>query len=126
MRSPFARDGAQKEEVGRDPDYRFTLANERTFLAWIRTALALTGAGLAAVQLLPPFAVRGGREVLGLLLVGLGTVVAATSYRRWSANQRAFRMDAPMPVTRLPAMLAAGVGAVCLVALLLLAAQALR
>lgn len=26
---------------GRDPDYRFSLANERTFLAWIRTALAL-------------------------------------------------------------------------------------
>ena len=28
---------------GEAPDPRFTLANERTFLAWIRTALALLG-----------------------------------------------------------------------------------
>ena len=49
--------------VGRDPDYRFTLANERTFLAWIRTALALSAGGLASISLLDGFA---HAEVLGL------------------------------------------------------------
>ena len=39
-------------DVGKDPDYRFTLANERTFLAWIRTALALSAGGLAALTIL--------------------------------------------------------------------------
>ena len=30
---------------GEEPDYRFTLANERTFLAWVRTALGLLAGG---------------------------------------------------------------------------------
>ena len=42
-------------ENGSEPDARFTFANERTFLAWSRTAIALVVAGLAAIQLLPPF-----------------------------------------------------------------------
>ena len=33
--------------AGKTPDYRFTLANERTFLAWIRTALALMAGAVA-------------------------------------------------------------------------------
>src|SRR6185312_1745313 len=33
-------------ELGEEPDYRFSLANERTFLAWIRTALALMAAAV--------------------------------------------------------------------------------
>jgi putative membrane protein len=41
--------------VGEEPDYRFTLANERTFLAWIRTSLALLAGGVAVVQLVPGF-----------------------------------------------------------------------
>ena len=31
---------------GQEPDPRFSLANERTFLAWIRTALALAAAAI--------------------------------------------------------------------------------
>ena len=40
------------DDVGEEPDVRFTLANERTYLAWIRTSLALIGGGLAASQLI--------------------------------------------------------------------------
>ncbi len=40
---------------GSEPDARFTFANERTFLAWSRTALALVVAGLAVIQLLLSF-----------------------------------------------------------------------
>jgi putative membrane protein len=109
-------------EVGHDPDYRFTLANERTFLAWIRTALALDAGGLAVIQLLPPFPIPGGREALGGALVLLGTALAAFSYRRWERNERALRTDAPLPESRLPLLLAAGVGAISVVIVVLLIA----
>src|ERR1700710_2017578 len=82
---------------GKEPDYRFTLANERTFLAWIRTALALIAAAVAVVQLLPPFSIRGGRGVLGAVLAVTGLAVAATAYFRWAANERAMRHKAPLP-----------------------------
>ena len=60
---------------GTEPDARFTFANERTFLAWTRTALAFVVAGLAIVQLLPPFpGVPWGRRLLGIPLIVLGAV----------------------------------------------------
>lgn len=106
-------------DVGHEPDHRFSLANERTFLAWIRTALALVAAGLGIIQLLPPFAVSGGREVLGAVLVLIGATVAATSHRRWERNERALRMDAPLPPGPLPPVLAAGVAVAAVLALVL-------
>lgn len=99
--------------TGHEPDYRFSFANERTFLAWIRTALALTAGGLGVIQLLPPFV---GRDPLGILLLVLGFLTAATSYRRWAANERALRLDAPLPASRLPRILAVGVAVVGLAA----------
>ena len=69
---------------GAEPDARFTFANERTFLAWSRTALALVVAGLGVVQLLPPFpGVPWGRHVLGVPLIVFGAVVAVTAYGEW-------------------------------------------
>ena len=85
------------EEGGREPDPRFTFANERTFLAWHRTALALIGGGLAVSQLLPEFEVPGGRDALGIPLIVLGGLIAFTSYGRWADNQRALRHDRPLP-----------------------------
>lgn len=113
-RHPHLRD------VGDDPDYRFSLANERTFLAWVRTALALDAGGLAVVQLLPPLAVPGAREVLAAALVGLGTIIALTSYRRWAANERAMRVGEPLPTSRVPVVLAVGASAASIAALVLL------
>ena len=57
-------------------DARFSYANERTFLAWNRTALALVTAGLAVTQLLPPFDVPGGRRMIGIPLIGEAIVPA--------------------------------------------------
>ena len=99
--------------VGSDPDYRFTLANERTFLAWIRTALALAAGGIAALTVLDD--VRG-EEVLGIGLLVLSFLTAATSYRRWALNERAMRLDVPLPPSRLPLLMAIGVAVVALVA----------
>lgn len=110
-------------EVGQDPDYRFTLANERTFLAWVRTALALNAGGLAVIELLPRFTVAWAREAIGVGLVVMGTLIAVTSYRRWEANERAMRAGETLPVSRMPLLLAAGasVGSIAALALLLLA-----
>lgn len=84
------------DEPGHEPDPRFSFANERTFLAWNRTALALVGAGLAASQLLH-FEVVALRLAVAVPPIALGTLLMVTSYRRWEANQRAMRLGEPLP-----------------------------
>jgi putative membrane protein len=81
---------------GENPDPRFTLANERTYLAWNRTALALVGGGLAASQLLH-FDSDAIRLCVALPPIALGGVLAGLSYRRWEANERAMRLGQPLP-----------------------------
>jgi putative membrane protein len=101
-------DGGE-QPVEHEPDVRFTYANERTFLAWNRTALALIATGVAATQLLPKLHVAWGRRTLGLPLIALGALVAAESFRHWQANQRAMRRDEPLPRSWMPFVLAAGI-----------------
>ncbi|WP_158887764.1 YidH family protein [Amycolatopsis anabasis] len=96
-------------EDGTEPDYRFTLANERTFLAWLRTALGLLAAGVAVHQLVPRFAVPSTRTVLALVFVGLSAVLAATSYPRWRKVQQAMRRGEPLPRNGLVLVLATGI-----------------
>lgn len=108
---------ADPRTVGSDPDYRFTLANERTFLSWVRTALALSAGGLAAVTILDDFP---GEEMLGISLLALSFLTAATAYRRWALNERAMRLDEPLPPSRLPLYMAIGVALVAVVAVVLL------
>src|SRR5271155_167332 len=95
-----------------EPDVRFTYANERTFLAWNRTALALIATGVAATQLLPEFDVAGGGRILGLPLIGLGALIALTSFLHWRANQRAMRERRPLPRSPMPLVLSLGIGIV--------------
>ncbi len=127
-----ARDGRDGRDSGSphaatEPDARFTLANERTFLAWNRTALALVVAGLGIVQLLPPFpGVTWGRHVLGVPLIVLGAAVSVTSYWEWRRNQAALRRGAPLPRSVLPRLLAgtiAGVAALSAAVLLISATR---
>jgi putative membrane protein len=110
-------DGGADE--GHEPDARFTYANERTFLAWNRTALALVATGIAATQLLPEFHVNGGRKILGLPLIALGALVAVTSFLHWKANQRAMRRDQPLPKSPMPLVLSIGIGVVAVIAVVL-------
>ncbi len=102
-----------------EPDVRFTYANERTFLAWNRTALALIATGVAATQLLPKFGIAFGRRLLGLPLITLGAVLAITSYRSWQQNQAAMRRGDPLPRSPMPLVLSIGIGVIALIAVLL-------
>jgi putative membrane protein len=96
------------------------LANERTFLAWSRTALALVTAGLAIVQLLPAFpGVPWGRRVIGTPLILLGSVVVIVSYLEWMTNQRALRRGEPVGRSRLPWVMTVTIAAVGLIAVAL-------
>ena len=104
-----------------EPDVRFTYANERTFLAWNRTALALIATGVAATQLLPKLQVEWGRRVLGLPLIALGAIVAAESLRQWRANERAMRRGDPLPRSRMPVILTIGIVVVGAIAVALTA-----
>lgn len=106
---------------GADPDYRFSLANERTFLAWIRTALALAAGGLGAASLLDEFP---GEGVLGVGLLILSFATAALSYRRWALNETAIRRDEPLPPSPLPLVLTVGVTVVVVASAILIAVNA--
>jgi putative membrane protein len=114
-------------DPGRDsthPDYRFSLANERTFLAWVRTALALLAAGIGVVNLPSGFASSAGRDILGVLLVVLGLMASIGSLIRWRANNAAIAQGAPLPSSNSMPVIAAGLTAVAIIALVLVIANA--
>ena len=86
-------------------DYRFTLANERTFLAWIRTALALIAGGVAVVQLVPALTIPGVRHGLGVVLTAAGGVLAVLAVARWRGVQAAMHDGAELPRSWMPVLL---------------------
>lgn len=116
-------DPEKASRVGEQPDYRFSLANERTFLAWIRTGLALIAGGLACAQFLPPLQIVHLREVIAVALLVLGGLVALRAVDHWARTERAMRTGANLPASRFPAILAI---VVALGALLLVVAVLLR
>ena len=116
-----------REAGGTEPDPRFTFANERTFLAWSRTALALVVAGLAVVQLLPPFpGVPFGRHLLGVPLIALGAVVAVVAYVEWVRSQRALRRGDPLPGSVMPWILSLAIAGMAVLAAVVLLLSAVR
>lgn len=106
------------EEVGEHPDPRFTFANERTFLAWNRTALALIAAGVAASQLLE-LGSRALSLVIAIPLIALGGFLAVASYRHWEANERALRLGLPLSYPSFARVLAVAIGLVGVAAVVL-------
>jgi putative membrane protein len=114
-------DPNERDEVGHQPDYRFSLANERTFLAWIRTGLALIGGGLAIAAFVSQLRFPYLREGTSLTLLVLGAVIALRAVDHWARSERAMRVDAPLPRSRFPAFLALTIaaGAILLAILIL-------
>ncbi|UNO42954.1 DUF202 domain-containing protein [Streptomyces sp. MST-110588] len=95
-------------EEGTTPDYRFSLANERTFLAWLRTGLALIGGGFAVDQFLLRMH-QGPRLAFTVVLLVGGALCAVRAVNHWVRCERAMRRGADLPVSRFPAALAVGV-----------------
>ena len=109
---------ARLYRVGEEPDPRFTLANERTFLAWIRTSLALTAGGVALEALglgLHPAL----RVTASLMLIAIGILTPVQAWMGWVKTERALRLNTPLPSPRLA--LPVGVGLVLVGILLFLA-----
>jgi putative membrane protein len=104
-------------EEGTDPDPRFSFANERTFLAWIRTALALVAGGIGleafVADVLPPVL----RLAIAAFLLVIGAALALTAFSRWFRSERALRLGRSLPGLGTAPVLAVGV-AVCALALL--------
>jgi putative membrane protein len=93
---------------GEEPDPRFTLANERTFLAWMRTALAFIAGGVG-IEALPASVMSPGlRTVAALAAIATGILLAAGSAVRWLRIERAMRRNEPLPVPSIVPVLSAG------------------
>ncbi|OBB57075.1 hypothetical protein A5757_20760 [Mycobacterium sp. 852013-51886_SCH5428379] len=99
---------ASEQDTTIEPDYRFTLANERTFLAWQRTALGLLAAAVAVVQFLPELMTPGLRHALGATIGVLAMLTAGAGLHRWYSVDHAIRRDRPLPRLRTPVYLTVG------------------
>ena len=93
---------------GSEPDPRFTLANERTFLAWIRTALALMAGGIAVEAFTADVFIPEVRKTLAVMLLLLGMILSASSCIRWLNVERAMRHRTPLPLPMLVPLLSIG------------------
>lgn len=93
---------------GSEPDPRFSLANERTFLAWIRTSLALFAAGVALEALNLPIDVQL-RSVAAEIFVVVGIVAAAQSWFGWARSERALREATTLPGPSMSPVITIGV-----------------
>ncbi|WP_233211518.1 YidH family protein [Mycobacterium sp. shizuoka-1] len=105
--------------VGTDPDYRFTLANERTFLAWLRTGLALLAGAVALASLVHDFGPRPFRIVITAMLLALSLTVTLGAYVRWDRTERALREQRPLPQDPLPRIIVSGVAIIVVAAAVL-------
>jgi putative membrane protein len=120
------RSRRRPHQVGTPADPRFSFANERTFLAWNRTALALIGGGLAAGQLLRS-AVGSTNLIVGLSLIALGAAAGATGFVRWRSSEIALRLRRPLPGSRIgPAILSFGSGGLAVLAIILIVVGAVH
>src|SRR4051812_35516570 len=103
------------EDAPGHPDYRFTLANERTLLAWLRTGLALVAGGVAVATYAPDLGTRWGSAAVALALVLAGLGPALAGFSRWRANEAAIRSDRPLPASWLAPTVTAALAAVVVV-----------
>jgi len=106
---------------GDEPDARFTLANERTFLAWIRTSLAFVAAGVALEAFTLGGLPAGLRKVFAVGVILIGVVIALGAGVRWWRVETAMRHARPLPVPAIVPLLGlvAAAGAVVAAVLVL-------
>jgi putative membrane protein len=93
---------ARLYSAGKEPDARFTLANERTFLAWIRTSLAFIAAEVALEALVPGMQ-PGFRLAASIVLIVTGIATPVQAWLGWVSIERALRESRPLPSPALAA-----------------------
>lgn len=110
-------------DEGEDPDPRFTLSNERTFLSWTRTALALIAAGVALEAFDLPALGAGERRAITTVLLLLGAAMAVGAFRRWLNTERAMRNKLSIPAPLLVPVLAFGIAVVAIAVIVMVLVQ---
>jgi putative membrane protein len=103
---------------GVDPDPRFSLANERTFLAWIRTSLGMIALGVGIATFVSHEQAHRPSLILAGALVILGGVVSAGAWLRWLRVERAMRLQHGLPPSRLAPFIAIGIAAIAAIAII--------
>jgi putative membrane protein len=103
--------------VGSEPDPRFSLANERTFLAWVRTSLALFAGGIALEALKIP-AHPGFRLSAGLVLIGLGLLAIVQGWVSWARTERSLRRGVALPGLTVGAVILGGIAVAAVLVLI--------
>ena len=98
------------DEPGHEPDYRFSLANERTLLAWVRTSFGLAALGIPLAGGIQGVTLPSWHREIGLGAIALSVLITPIAYRRWRRAQEAMRLGVCLPRDPLPAVLAVGVG----------------
>lgn len=105
MRKTFDR---WARSVGEDPDPRFTLANERTFLSWVTASLGFLGIGLAMGSIFEepsPWA-----NLLAVLWILLAAFTIVRAVVRWFRMERAMRYAEGLPLSSTIPIVAVTVG----------------
>ncbi len=107
-----------------DPDSRARthLANERTFLAWLRTGLSLMAVGIVAAGFLPPDLIPGLRYVtmFAMVVVISGTVMVVYGARRYVTAYREIETGSYEPAVAAIAVISVLIGVLGIMALPLL------
>lgn len=110
-------------QQGQEPDYRFSLANERTFLAWMRTALALVAAAVLFHQFAVRIEPRWVVTTMSCAVAAIAAMLAAAGYTHWRSNQLAMRHSHPLPRSPLIAGLSLAMVLLCCAAAAVLLLQ---
>lgn len=105
---------------GQEPDPRFTLANERTFLAWIRTSLAFLAGGIALEAFTAQAFDSPLRTILAVLVIGIGLLIAAGAGFRWIRVERSMRAGRPLPIPAIVPLLGFGAVAAAVAAVVMI------
>ena len=94
---------------GDEPDPRWSLANERTLLAYSRTALGLVVAGLAIAGSRAAADLPVWFAAIGLPVIALGASLSIAGRRRFFQAQQAMRLGEPLPAPAAASLLPLGI-----------------
>lgn len=94
--------------AGGEPDPRFSLANERTFLAWVRTSLALLAGGIALEALKVPSQPEF-RLSAALVLIALGLIAIIQGGITWARTERSMRLGVALPGLSIGGLIIGGI-----------------